>query len=57
MDGGIAAGLQLGEFTSDDGGATWTLPTAVVPAASVTGASVVVNGGPAITTVTSPVNP
>jgi len=40
------AGASLGEYKSTDGGATWsTVPVATVAAASVYGASVVINGG------------
>jgi hypothetical protein len=38
-------GASLGEYTSNDGGATWTAPVATISANSVYGISVVINGG------------
>lgn len=38
------AGTSLGEYTSTDGGKTWTAPTKVITAEDVEGVAVVING-------------
>jgi hypothetical protein len=47
-----AAGASLGEYTSANGGTTWTAPASTVSANSVYGASVVINGGSVTAAVT-----